>query len=135
MSMTRAPLRPSRGAPTTNAAPALQMTPGDYALTLYRGDTYRWTFILWADANKTVPVDLTNATVKAEIRDKSAGTHITSMTCTTSLPNTIHMVLDATSCKTAVNGKWDLQITDPINGVRTVLGGTVTITDDITDSS
>ena len=42
------------------------MIPADYNLTLYRGDTGRWRFVLWADAGKTQPLDLTGASKLGE---------------------------------------------------------------------
>ena len=39
-----------------------------YPLRIYRGDTYRWRFMLWADPDRTVAVDLTGVVVGAEIR-------------------------------------------------------------------
>ncbi len=39
----------------------------NYPLGIYRGDTHRWSFTLWADAGKTTPADLTGVAVAAWI--------------------------------------------------------------------
>ena len=41
-------------------------------LRLYRGDSYRWRFMLWADPDRSVAVDLTGVVVGAEIRSAPA---------------------------------------------------------------
>lgn len=111
------------------------MTPGTYNLALYRGDTYSWTIKVWQDAAHTVPTDLTGATAKAEIRDRTGGTTIVPLTCTLTPPNTIVMKL-ATAQWTGMPpaGVWDLQITYADGTVTTVLAGSVTVTPDVTDS-
>jgi len=111
------------------------MTPGSYPLTLYRGDSYRWAFVLWADSTKLTPADLTGVIAKAEIRDKPGGAKIVPMVCGVSLPNTISMSLDAaSSALLPLVGVWDLQLTYPTSEVATVLAGAVTVTPDVTDS-
>jgi hypothetical protein len=112
------------------------MTPGSLPLALYRGDSYSWRFVLWADAGKTVPADLAGVTVKSEIRDKSAGTNITPLVCAIEMPNAILVSLDATtSARLPAKGVWDLQLTYPEGAVATVLAGAVTVAADVTDSS
>lgn len=111
------------------------MTPGGFPLTLYRGDSYRWSFVLWADAAKTAPADLTGVVAKAEIRDKPNGTKVVALTCHVNLPNTITAILDAaSSVQLPLTGAWDLQLTYPDGQVATVLAGAVTVTPDVTDS-
>jgi len=109
--------------------------PAAYPLRLYRGDSYHWQFRLWADAAKTQPVDLTGVVVKAEIRDRSAGSTIVAMVCVVNLPNTVDVQLPAAASKTAPTGGWDLQLTYPDGRTVTVLAGNVTVTGDITDST
>ena len=116
------------------------MTPGKYDLRLYRGDTYRWRFVLWQDANHSVPTDLTGCVAKSEIRDKSGGTIKASMVCTIVLPNYVDVYLSDEVCSTLnSSGVWDLQITTnngaPNGDVFTVLAGTMTLTGDVTDST
>jgi hypothetical protein len=113
------------------------VTPGTLNLTIYHGDTYRWTFTLWQDAGKTIPADLTGVVPKAEIRVSSAGgAIITTMDLTVQTPNQILAVLP--TAKTALlpksGGTYDLQLTYPNGDVQTVLSGLVTVTMDVTDS-
>jgi hypothetical protein len=112
------------------------MMPGTYPLTLYRGDTYTFRVVLWADPEQTDPVDLTGATVAAEIRDKPSGTTIVSMTCTVTTPNIVDVALDADDAELVpLKGAWDLEITYPDGTVHTVLAGAVTATADVTHST
>ena len=111
------------------------MTPGKFDLVLYRGDSYEWNFALWADANKTDPVDLTDAVVAAEIRDKPGGTSVVTLDCTVTLPNEIAVALTAAMWAGApTTGAWDLEVSFPTGEVHTVVGGKVTVTADITNS-
>jgi hypothetical protein len=111
------------------------MMPGNYALTIYRGDDTAWRFVLWADDAKTEPVDLTGIAVKAEVRDRSAGSVIIAAEITVTLPQTIDMVLDHDATRDLpANGRWDLQLTDETGLVVTILAGSVRVTGDITDS-
>jgi hypothetical protein len=112
------------------------MKPGKYPLVLYRGDTYHWQFVLWADESKITPADLTAVTPKAEIRDKPSGSKVIAMTCTVEAPNLIKMVLaaDASAKLLPTGGVWDLQLTYASGDVSTVLAGTVTVIADVTDS-
>lgn len=111
------------------------MKPGKFDLDLYRGDSYTWRVILWNDTARTVPTDLTDASADAEIRDKSAGTHIVTLDCLVTLPNIIDVTMlpdDWSTCPTT--GVWDLQVTFPGDVIRTVLAGKVTTTGDVVDS-
>lgn len=109
------------------------MIPGRLPLTLYRGDTGRWRFSLWLDANKTQPTDLTGATALAQIRDRAGGSLIVSMECAITLPNHIDMVLlSADSARLPSSGAWDLQVTYASGDVITVLSGPVNTTSDVT---
>jgi len=112
------------------------MMPANLPLEIYRGDTARWQFKLWADAEKTDPVDLTTAAPKAEIRDKPAGVKVSELLCEVELPNIVNMTLDvATSRTLPAKGYWDLQITYNNGDVQTVLAGAVSVTPNITDST
>jgi hypothetical protein len=111
------------------------MTPGKYALLIYRGDSYKWQFKLWSDAAKTIPLDLTGVTVKAEIRDKPGGNVLGHLTCVTTMPNIIDASLTAANTATLTSGVWDMQLTYAGGDVSTVLTGLVTVTMDVTDSA
>jgi len=111
------------------------MIPGKYSLLLYRGDTWRVDFLLWVDAAKTEPADLTGVTAAAEIRDKSAGLKITPITLTITLPNMISAVLSpAETAHLPMSGVWDLQLTRANGDIQTILAGLVTVTSDVTAS-
>lgn len=104
-------------------------------LDVYRGDSYRWTFTIWANAGASVPFDLTGAVAKAEIRSKPGAPVLATLACTVTQPNTIDAALDAVQSATlAGTGVWDLQLTFPDSSVKTVVAGTVKITSDVTDS-
>jgi hypothetical protein len=111
-------------------------TPGQYPMKLYRGDTYRWQFVLRDDEGKTQPTDLTGVVPKAEIRDKPSGAIKATIGCTITAPNIIDAVLLAADCALLpAKGAWDLQLTYADGDVATVLAGTVDVTLDVTDST
>ena len=83
-----------------------------YALGLYRGDTARRSFVLWADAARTVPVDLAGVAVAAEIRPGSGGSPVTVLALTVSLPNTVELEIPAAQAATLpASGQWDRHAT------------------------
>lgn len=114
------------------------MTPGKYDLNLYRGDTYAWAFALWHDVDKTDPVDLSAATVAAQIRNKAGGDTIMDMSVEVEAVapyNTITARIEAETWDTAPglgSGAWDLQVTYANGDVQTVLAGKVKVTADVT---
>lgn len=112
--------------------------PDTYNLDIYRGDTYVWNFFLWADPDKTIPIDLTDVEVKAEIRDRPSGPTIVPLLCTKPGPevNRVRTELTATNSKLVPQrGQWDLQLTYVDGKVRTFVAGVVRNTLDITDST
>ena len=113
------------------------MTPGVYDLNLYRGDTYAWKFTLWQDAEKTLPVDLTGAVARAEIRNASGGTTVATLDCEITLPNVIDVRMTALMWEDAPSkgGGWDLEVTFLDGTVRTYVAGKVRVTGDITNSA
>jgi hypothetical protein len=110
------------------------MNPGTGNLDIYRGDTKRWQFNLWADAKRTVPADLAGVTAIATIRDKAlGGSYETALTCVVTLPNIIDMTLTAAQSRTLpAIGVWDLQLTYPSGDVFTPIRGAVIVTQDVT---
>jgi hypothetical protein len=106
--------------------------PIDYALSLYRGDSHRWQFRLWADAAKTQPADLTDVVVAAQLRDSPNGTIVQELACTVTT-NTIEVVLAAADAATLpAAGAWDLQLTYPNTDVKTLVAGPVAVRGDVT---
>jgi hypothetical protein len=111
------------------------MNPGTFNLSMYRGDSYAWRFILWEDGAKTIPVDLTNVDVKVEVRDKPGGTVILPMPCVVTPPNIIDMSMTPEMYATCpTRGVWDMQLTFDDGRVSTIIGGSTSITPDVTDS-
>lgn len=113
------------------------MTPARFSLDVYRGDTASWEFILWHDADRTQPIDLTGVTPKAEIRDRPGGTLMLELPLTITLPNVIEADLsrDDSLKLTRHKGVWDLQLTLPDDRVATVIAGHVFIKASVTDST
>jgi hypothetical protein len=110
------------------------MQPATLALDIYRGDTKRLRVTLWAPGNE--PVDLTGATVKAQIRERPGGKQITELLCVITPPNIIDVTLTSVaSHKLPAKGAWDLQLTYPSGDVNTPLAGPVMVTTDVTDST
>jgi hypothetical protein len=110
--------------------------PGPYNLVIYRGDTATWEFVLWEDAAKTVPFDLTNATAKAEIRNRPGGVLLVTLTTSITMPNIINVFLTEAN-SLALNGgvfAWDLPVTMSGGTVQTMVAGPVTVTEDVTGS-
>jgi len=112
------------------------MQPADLPLDVYRGDTTRFQVKLWTD-DGTTPFDLTGVTAKAEIRERPAGVEITELECVITLPNIIDLALlsDDSHKIPFTKGVWDLQLTFLSGDVQTPLGGVVTVTPDVTDST
>lgn len=108
--------------------------PGSCNLNIYRGDTKRWQFNLWNDAARTQPADLTGVTASATIRDKALnGSYELALACTTSLPNTINMLLTASQSRNLpAVGVWDLQLSYSNGDIFTVLKGAAIVTQDVT---
>lgn len=110
------------------------MQPGKYDLNVYRGDSCSWRFTVWQDAAATVPLDLTGVTPAAEVRNGPGGTIYVALPLTIT-SNHVDVVLSAqNSQKLPAKGVWDLQLTFPNGDVRTIVGGAVTVTADVTDS-
>jgi hypothetical protein len=117
----------------TRAAPAsTQGQPFGYGLSVYRGDSAAWQFVLWADTARTVPVDLTGVTAAAQMRDRPDGLNVTNLAVAVTLPNIVNVSLTATASAAAVTGAWDLQLTYTDGTVTTVVAGPVQVLKDIT---
>ena len=106
-----------------------------YSLRPYRGDTHRWRFLLWADSERSVAVDLTGVQVEAEIRSAPGAPVLVALPCVVTLPNTIDVELSASaSAQLPAAAAWDLQLTYASGDVQTVVKGSVNATGDVTDS-
>ena len=112
------------------------MLPGVYDLQLYRGDTARYSFVLWQDTNKTIPLDLTGSVAAAQVRDRAdSGRVVVQLACAISLPNTVNVALlaaDSAALPANCRGVWDLQLTAATGDVLTVVSGKVAVTSDVT---
>ena len=110
--------------------------PTSYALELYRGDTARRTFLLWADEEKTQPFDLTGATARAQVRTSQLAPDVAlELACTITLPQTIDVVLEAASWPAGdpfCEGAWDLELSYAGGTVQTVVAGPVRVVGDVT---
>ena len=110
------------------------MQPANLPLEIYRGDSMRLRVKLFDQLKQPIPLD--DVTAKSEIRDRPAGTQITSLTATITLPNTIELYLSpAQSHALPARAVWDLQLTYSSGEVKTPLAGQVSITADVTDST
>ena len=112
------------------------MLPGVYDLELYRGDTARYSFVLWQDAAKTIPLDLTGSVAAAQVRDRAdSGRIVVQLSCSIVLPNTVNVALlaaDSAALPSNCRGVWDLQITAASGDITTVVAGNVAVTSDVT---
>jgi hypothetical protein len=111
------------------------MAPAAYALDLYRGDTFARTFVLWQDAERTQPVDLTDATARAQVRDEVVGELIVELVASIELPNTVQVGLaadDWPAGSTFTAGVWDLELTFADGSVSTIAAGPVRVSGDVT---
>jgi len=113
------------------------MTVARVPLVIYQGDTYAWDFALWEDRAASIPIDLTGATAKAEIRLRSGSPVIVDLPISITLPNEIVATLSRTDSLKLVqpNARWDMQLTLPDQTVTTIMAGPVTVTRSITESA
>jgi hypothetical protein len=109
--------------------------PSAYDLNVYAGDSGEWQFTFWEDPYRTVPVDLTGATWKAEVREKHGSVVVTTLTVSITDPNILTLTLSPTSSKLLVGTlSYDVEGTWPNDRVTTLLAGRVLVTPDITNS-
>ena len=114
------------------------MQPASFPLDIYHGDRGHWQFRLLDASNN--PIDLTHVVAKSQIRDRPGGTKIVELGCVITLPNIIDVTLAAVDSFTLITdgitkGAWDLQLTYASGDVLTPIGGAVTVTMDVTDST
>lgn len=111
-----------------------QPQPGDYPITLYRGDTRIWRDE-FADAATGRPLDLSGYTFRAQVRSGVDGAVIATMGIDDSQASngviTRTLTAAQTGALTAARGAWDLELTSPDGFVRTYLAGAVRIRGDV----
>lgn len=107
-----------------------------YNITIFKNETFA-TAIALKDKNGTA-IDLTNATLTAQCRDKSSNAVLFSFVCTVSNPATngqfvLSLSASASSSLTAQkNAVYDVKIAWTNGTVKRYLGGDVQIVDTIT---
>jgi hypothetical protein len=128
----------------------LPLAPGNFDLSVYRGDTYEWVFVFtgvqFVDGAWTatrLPFDVTNWRVKAEIRAAVDGELMGSLqrimptdrseALAEMRAGTVRMRLTADQSR-LVNraGVWDLDVRTGDGWVKTVLRGAVNYLGDVT---
>jgi hypothetical protein len=109
--------------------------PGRWDLVMYRGDSYSWRVRLWEDEPGGTPVDITGATVAAEIREKLWGVTVVELGAVLTPPNIIELTMAPEMwADCPIVGVWDLQVSMPPAEVRTVLAGDFISEGDVVDS-
>jgi hypothetical protein len=112
----------------------IEVLPEIVHLALYRGDD----FGPWQITAKVgvVPIDLTDYSIKAQIRQtQDASTILATFLCTiTDAPNGVFTIEmdDAQTAALPKSSKWDLQLTDSGMRTRTFMTGNVSVTPDVT---
>jgi hypothetical protein len=112
--------------------------PGTYNISIYRGDTYEWWFVvgsLGPDGNTPAVLDITNWRFKAEIRASPDAPLQAAMqeVARDNENGVVAMRLtNQQSRLITTSGIWDLEAITPQGWVRTVLRGTVTLVNDVT---
>lgn len=108
---------------------------------VYRGDTFYAELTLWEDAGRTIPWDLVDATLMAEVRTGTGKPIMATFVCDLITdPNVVSLTLTpavtATLPATGADPFWDLQATWPAATpiVHTLVRGTIHVEGDITDS-
>lgn len=111
--------------------------PGDYPLTLYRGDTRVWTVAFYEDDGTTpISSDLSAGhTFRSEIRATQDATAVlATITVAAADANTLTLTLPATQAVLLVGSSafWDLEVTRTSDSfVRTYLSGDVELVKDV----
>jgi hypothetical protein len=109
------------------------MNPAKYDLSLYRGDSVRMQFRLWADPDRTQPIDLDGVMAASQIRTRPDGDILAEFVCTVTLPNVVDVSLDSDASRfNAKKGAWDLRLAWPGGDVLTPVAGAVKVKPDIT---
>ena len=112
------------------------MTPFKYAIEQWRGDTLSVLFRLWRDADHSDPVDLTGATVSAEVRETAESADPPAAEFAVSVTGnevTLSLTPEQTRALPA-SGVYDLQVDWLADGtqIQTVACGKITTSHDVT---
>ena len=109
-----------------------------------RGDSFiLQTMRFWTDEAKTIPLDITNYTFAMEVKDTD-GNIILSFTMASgfTIQNTNELVVSKTAEEMLVKANedgetyfYDLESTDDNDVVKTIIGGTFFIENDITNNA
>lgn len=108
---------------------------GTYNLNIVRFDSWTWQFTLWGDEAKSIPSDLSGATVTAQIRLTVGGAIIASLAVEVRDAPRGVVWMSISSGQSGVLppvAVWDMQISYPDGEIRTPVGGNVLVTDDVT---
>lgn len=115
------------------------MVPATYNPAFYQGDTWELQFTITRTVNAvTTPWDLTNFTVKSQLRKLASSATVTlEFTCIKIDATNGVCKISATPTQTkdikAGNYVWDLQLKDDTtDDVTTILAGRVTVTSEVT---
>ena len=106
--------------------------PQPYRLEMYQGDSYAWEFRLWADVEKTTPIDVTGVTVTAQVRLHAGSPVLTTLATSVSANAITVTVTPAQSGALPELARWDLQLLYPAGQVQTIVTGEVRVHADIT---
>ena len=104
-------------------------------ITHYRGDSLVLQLRLWTDAGKTNPADLSEATVRAQVREESDDAEVAASFDVEVTGNTVVANLSPKSSRDLpAKGFWDIEVDwySDDTSVQTVAGGGLVTQPDVT---
>lgn len=113
------------------------LQPKRFDIILYQGDTFKFDLVLEDDSE--TPINVTGWTGRAQIKkviDSSPGQTPTLTLDVGGVDGTITVSLTDTETSALLNNteyKYDIEMTDTGDNVRTFIGGVITVTEDITE--
>ena len=108
---------------------------GIFNLNIVRYDSWTWQFTLWGDTAKTVPSDLTDALVTAQIRSAPGGPVLADLGIEVKDAVGGVVWMSITSGQSGIlpsSAVWDMQIAYTSGDIKTPVGGRVIVTEDVT---
>lgn len=117
-------------------ASVVSALPGRLNIRLYRGDDFRMELTIVSDATTLAPIDITDYSFAAEIRDTTNGTLLATFTDTTIDAEAGRLDLTLARAVTQAlpdGGVWDLEVTDTDGKHTTWFAGTVSASGDVTE--